>query len=293
VRIKLLNLAELPFNANATLKDIPYNQAEQKRFATEVNRIRKVDTIYHPEWTINLDEVTVRAQRLLKKEKRENDLKQTYKERGLFYSASSKKLYMEDLPAGGAIYKDVYEVIQAKIPGANVTRTDEGRQVLLRGQSSIQNPTYASIELNGALISPLAAEAIIPELIEVIDIKRGLYSTAVYGEAGNGGVISIITRDPQKTSRKVHVAGILQVDHPGYHKARTFYAPDYNDPSEDKDKPNYRTCLYWNPDAALDNQPTPVQFFTGDKLSEFLIIVEGISETGLPFVGHQSIQVGK
>ena len=67
VKFELLNLHELAFNESVTLKDFPYSRKAQAVFATEVNRIRKVDTIYHPEWSINLDAVTVKAQKIDKK----------------------------------------------------------------------------------------------------------------------------------------------------------------------------------------------------------------------------------
>ena len=55
---------------------------KQKLFATEVNRIRRVDTIYHPEWSIDLEAVTVKAQRLADSRKREADTRRKFKERG-------------------------------------------------------------------------------------------------------------------------------------------------------------------------------------------------------------------
>ncbi len=293
VKFELLNLHDIDFKDSISLKGIPYNKAEQKLFATEVNRIRKVDTIYHPEWSIDLDAVTVKATRLAESQKKEADTKKKFKDRGLFYSASSQKIYMDDLTAGGAIYLDVYEVIRNRVGGAQIIGTDEGREVLLRAQSSLQNPTYATIELDGTLISAGTAASIDPSNIEMIDVKRGLSATAVYGEAGNGGVITIITKDPAANVRNIKTPGVLTIEHPGYHQARTFYVPDYENDNFARQKPDYRTTLYWNANAKLTEKPLPLQFYTGDKLSEFLIFVEGITADGMPFVGQEVIQVGQ
>lgn len=293
VQIELLSLHDIDFKDSISLKGIPYNKAEQKLFATEVNRIRKVDTIYHPEWSIDLDAVTVKATRLAESRKKEADTRRKFKDRGLFYSSTSQKVYIDELTAGGAIYKDIYEIIRNRVGGAQIITTNEGREVLLRAQSSLQNPTYASIEVDGVLVSAGTAASIDPSNIDLIDVKRGLSATAIYGEAGNGGVITIITKDPSANVRTIRTPGVLTIDHPGYHQARTFYVPDYENDNFARQKPDYRTTLYWNPEAKLTEKPLPIQFYTGDKLSEFLIFIEGITEDGMPFIGQEVIQVGQ
>ena len=71
-----------------------------------------------------------------------------------------------------------------------------------------------------------------------------------------------------------------------------FYAPNYATDSMDQEKPDYRTTLYWNSTAGIDaKQATPFSFYTGDKLSEFLIFVEGMTKDGQPFVGQKTIRV--
>lgn len=68
--------------------------------------------------------------------------------------------------------------------------------------------------------------------------------------------------------------------------------PQYTDLDNQQIKPDYRTALYWNPSAKINaEQATPFSFYTGDKLSEFLIFVEGITEEGQPFVGQKTIRV--
>ncbi len=293
VKFELLDLHNLEYDDSITLKSIPYNREEQTLFATEVNRIRKVDTIYHPEWTIDLDAVTVSAQRLAESRKKEAVTKKKFKDRGLFYSASSQKVYMDDLVAGGATYQSVYDVIRDRVPSAKIIGAGDDRQVLLRAQSSFTIPTYAAIELNGVIVSGPTAAAIVPTDIDMIDVKRGLAASSIYGEAGKGGVITIITKDPQANTRNIRTPGIIRVEHPGYHQARTFYTPDYSVNGFERQKPDYRTTLYWNANAKLGKKPTNLKFYTGDKLSQFLIFVEGITSEGLPFVGQQVIQVGQ
>ncbi len=292
VKFELLNLHELAFNDSITLKDFPYSRKTQAVFATEVNRIRKVDTIYHPEWSINLDAVTVKAQKIEKKRKRAIATEKLYKERGFFYSEFSQKVYMEDVTAGGAIYTNIYDLVRDRVTNIQIRTTPNGKEIYLRGESSISNSTPAIFEVDGAIVSSITAASLVPSEIAMIDVKKGLAATSIYGSQGVGGVITIITKEPKNHNRKIRTPGILTINHPGYHQARTFYAPNYAMDDVDQEKPDYRTTLYWNSTAGIDaKQATPFSFYTGDKLSEFLIFVEGMTKDGQPFVGQETIRV--
>ena len=293
VQFELLNLHELTFNDRISLKDIPYSRKAQTVFATEVNRIRKVDTIYHPEWLINLDAVTVKAQKIEKKRLRKIATKKLFKERGYFYSDFSQKVYLEDVTVGGAIYNDIFELIRDRVTNAQIRTIPPGiKVVFFRGESSISLPSHAIFEVDGVIVSPETASAIVPSNIDLIDVKKGLAATSIYGADANGGVITIITKEPKDYNRTIKSRGVLTIQHPGYHQARTFYTPDYKAEGVDKNKPDYRTTLYWNPSAKIDSkEATSFSFYTGDKLAEFLIFVEGITEDGHPFVGQKTFTV--
>jgi hypothetical protein len=295
VQFELLKLHQLDFNKEISLKTLPYNKKRQQLFAKEVSRVRKIDTIYHPEWQINLDAVTVKAQKIAAKRKRTLATKQFFKERGYFYSDFSEKVYMEDLPANGAHYTSVLDIIRDRVGNAQIRTLKPGiggKVIILRGENSIMNSSYAMIEINGVKVSYMALAMLVPSEIAMIDVKKGLIASSIYGEDGNGGVISIITKEPQKHNRVIKVSGILTIHHPGYHKARTFYAPNYAKDKQLKEKPDYRSTLYWNPSIQIQaNKSTPFSFYTGDKLDDFLIFIEGITEDGLPFVGQKRIRV--
>jgi hypothetical protein len=296
VKFELLKLHQLDFNKEISLKSLPYNRKRQQLFAKEVNRVRKIDTIYHPEWKINLDAVTVKGQKIDAKRQRAMATKQFFKERGYFYSDFSEKVYMEDVPAKGAHYLNIYEFIRDRVKGAQIFTIEKGgverKVVQLRGQSSFKIPTYATFEVDGVIVSSLTAESLVLANIEMVDVKRGLAATSIYGEVGKGGIITIITREPKDHNREIKIPGILTIQHPGYHKARTFYTPNYAKDKQLQEKPDYRSTLYWNPSAKIEaHKSTPFSFYTGDKLDKFLILVEGITEEGVPFVGQQSIRV--
>ena len=199
---------------------------------------------------------------------------------------------MEDVTAGGAIYTNIYDLIRDRVTNIQIRTTPLGREIYLRGESSISNSTPAIFELNGAIVSDITAASLVPSEIAMLDVKKGLAATSIYGIQGVGGVITIITKEPKDHNRKIRTPGILTIKHPGYHQARTFYAPNYATDSMDQEKPDYRTTLYWNSTAGIDaKQATPFSFYTGDKLSEFLIFVEGMTKDGQTFVGQKTIRV--
>ena len=243
-----------------------------------------------------MDAITIKAQKLTQKRKRAIATKKLFQERGLFYSDFSQKLYLEDMVAGGAHYLTIHDLIRDKVGGVQFTTVEENgvqvRKVLLRPQSSFRVPTYAIFELDGTIISDATAASIVPTNIAVIDVKRGLSAASIYGEAGNGGVITLLSKEPSDLKREIKTPGILTILHPGYHQARTFYIPDYAAAGVDKNKPDYRTTLYWNSTVQVEaKKASPFSFYTGDKLSEFLIFVEGITHEGQPIVGHKTISV--
>ncbi|MEM1121148.1 MAG: hypothetical protein AAGJ18_11920, partial [Bacteroidota bacterium] len=293
VRFELLNLHELAFNEKSTLKRTVFAPEKQVSFTEEIAKVRKIDTIYHPEWSIDLSAVTVKAQRIEAKEKRKEATRELFKERGYFYSDFSQKVYTEDITGGGAFYTNIYDLIRDRVVSAQIrTLAPNEKAVFIRGESSISNPTPAIFEVDGVIVSAASAAAIVPTDIALIDVKKGLVATSIYGSQGAGGVISIITKEPQDLNRKVNVKGILNISHLGYHKARTFYAPNYQ--KRNTDKPDFRTTLYWNPAMRLDEQKgtAPFAFYTGDKLAEFVLFAEGLTEDGQPFVGETIFSVG-
>ncbi|TVR72953.1 MAG: hypothetical protein EA408_05750 [Marinilabiliales bacterium] len=84
-------------------------------------------------------------------------------------------------------------------------------------------------------------------------------------------------------SCKVSPPGLLSFELQGYYRAREFYSPMYDRPGPHHDQPDYRTTLFWEPEIKPgEDGRAKVSFFTSDKPSVYRIIVEGITETGIP-----------
>src|SRR5690606_24862412 len=114
-----------------------------------------------------------------------------------------------------------------------------------------------------------------------VDVFKGV-NTAQFGSRGANGAIAIYTRRGS-LSYGGPAAGIARYQLQGYSIAREFYSPKYDVPLEEHNLPDIRNTLYWNPSVTTDKQGrAQVTFFTSDVVSEYRVVVQGISTDGIP-----------
>jgi hypothetical protein len=127
--------------------------------------------------------------------------------------------------------------------------------------------------------------------VSFFDVLR-FTDRGVYG--GTGSMITIFSRsvDDGLYTIEREPSGIISLIFPGYYRAREFYSPRYDEPGPHHDQPDYRTTLFWEPEikTGADGR-AKVSFFTSDKASVYRIIVEGITETGIPLVKTKEFRV--
>lgn len=70
----------------------------------------------------------------------------------------------------------------------------------------------------------------------------------------------------------------------GFNRYKSFYTPKYTTDEECKSLvPDNRTTIYWQPKLLTDvNGKTNVHFHTADRLSFYTVIIEGITDKGIP-----------
>ncbi|MDT0557774.1 hypothetical protein RM697_03900 [Ichthyenterobacterium sp. W332] len=124
---------------------------------------------------------------------------------------------------------------------------------------------------------------------EIIDEPKKL--NQLYAEVRNtvpsefmvfGSIISIYTRNgkglygalrPRKENKVFTVKGFSPV--------KEFYTPDYNSNNTFyENKPDYRSTIYWNPNAELKNNELNISYYHSDNEGDFVIIIETISNDG-------------
>ncbi|SNC76007.1 TonB-dependent outer membrane receptor, SusC/RagA subfamily, signature region [Hymenobacter gelipurpurascens] len=192
-------------------------------------------------------------------------------------------------------YSNIFQLMQGRVAGVQVTPSGYSYQVLIRGVSSLTGSSTPLFLLDGM---PLADAdgllGILPNTVERIEVLKGAEG-AIYGSRGANGVIAVFTKrgNPNYDSSKEPSVGIAVRNLPTYYRAREFYAPRYEPTQPNNPKPDPRaTTLYWLPRLSVPaSGQARVIFYASDQGGSFRAVVEGISKTGQPALGETSMTV--
>ncbi len=149
--------------------------------------------------------------------------------------------------------------------------------------------------INGLRVSCFWIKNLRIEEIAFIDVLR-YPQTYLYG-GQFGDAVHTVVAVFEKTVEDYRDAdtplpGIITFEFPGYYRAREFYSPVYDAPGTDHSRPDYRTTLFWDPEIRVGSDgKAKVSFFTSDKSSAFRVIVEGMTETGIPVYSSGEFRV--
>ena len=128
--------------------------------------------------------------------------------------------------------------------------------------------------------------------MNIIDRIDVLNASPLYGVRGANGVINIITltgirRAPEKPSPN-YIYTVVN----GYDIPRIFYSPNYDNKTEQTFLPDYRTTIFWEPNITVEkNLKSTLQYFNADNPAKISIVVEGITEEGIPVTGKAEYYV--
>jgi hypothetical protein len=116
-----------------------------------------------------------------------------------------------------------------------------------------------------------------PAKISRIEVINEIY---IKGSSIYGGIISIY-------SLKGDIAGVDLPENSLFFDFQTFTEqdkiifPDYSKNKGDLNMPDYRSCLYWNPNLKLgNNMKAGLEFYTSDRTGEYLVLVRYVNESG-------------
>src|SRR4030042_6548 len=128
-----------------------------------------------------------------------------------------------------------------------------------------------------------------PVDIEKIDVVQ---SPFIQGNESYFGIINMITKQADFTNFDLPSYAIRNL-YTFFQVPGTFHSPDY---SSDNDSltshPDFRNLLYWNPEVVTDNNGTVADsFYTADDISDYRIVIQGLSEDGLPGYSEAVISV--
>jgi len=235
--------------------------------------------------SIDIDEVTVTAKKI--------DKIISYYEEGMLYTQPDNRIVTATMPSLHQ-YNNIYDILRGQVSGMELVRPEkEGTQkaVIFRGLSTglskdVKIENGARFMVNGAFVSQNYVESIPPQNIAFLDVIKSLNKLTPFGELGVNGLIMVYLRPPEKNIQKsaITVNGIHNYPMEGYYEARTF-------PVLNKQKKIQATnTLYWNAEIMVDESGEYLLNFTAPANSGvFDIIVEGMSEKGMPIFGKHQI----
>lgn len=156
----------------------------------------------------------------------------------------------------------------------------------------IRNNRNARVLLDGDRVELRDISHLRGNDIEFIDVLTGA-DAAFYSNASNG-IVAVYTRRGVRISSSniKRKPGIMDFTSVGFYTAREFYAPDHINDIETAAKPDIRTTLHWEPKLFLDGKNNAkFSFFTSDKKGRYGIVIEGITDTGIPIYDFSSFKV--
>jgi hypothetical protein len=122
-----------------------------------------------------------------------------------------------------------------------------------------------------------------PADVRTINVFRRSSEIASFGIAGTGGVISVRTRRGE-SGYVENERGTLTGRITGFQLPSQFYSPRYGvNVPRDLEETDERITLHWESDLSIPETGGTLRFWTNDVPSRYRIVLQGITNTGVPF----------
>lgn len=236
----------------------------------------------------DIEEVTIKAERV-------EEVVQLY-EKAMLYSRPNTRILAQDLPLINQ-YFDIYDILRGRVAGLQLDAPDIPgikHTVILRGRvtdltkstSGVKMSNSARFMVNGSFVPTRMAESIAPAQIAFVDVVSSLDQLTLYGEQGYNGIVNIYLKqfnNIKKPWSDTDNSNLISKMIKGYHQSREFYHPNYNSADIEHQNFDQRITLYWQPNLVVDDSGSAyIEFFTADRNTIYDIVIEGISNDGLP-----------
>lgn len=271
-----VSVTKIPFNP---IEFDPNELAEYLKRTEEYLRIERQIRASREQL---LNEVVVKA-------KRPDPIKDD--SRRAMYGEPSNTVKFDNMNTAGAM--SIFDVIQGRVPGVQVTGSGMNRSIQIRGAANFSGAIEPLFLLDGMAVSKDAIISIPPSDVEAVDILKGA-NAAIYGSQGGGGVVAILTKrggsNYDWTQDKAE--GVITEKILGYSPVREFYAPKYDKAMPEHVQPDFRATMFWSPMIQTDKDgKAKVSFFASDAQTDVKIRVEGMNSTGVLGVKERTFKV--
>ena len=168
--------------------------------------------------------------------------------------------------------KSLYEI-------SIVDRVDDDRYVL-----------SPCLMIDGVIIKDASLIANLdPEIVERIDVIKEKY---LVGKYFFSGIVNVITKSGDFSSVSLPDY-MIRMPYKVIEPVFSFDSPDYSSEERRDDRvPDYRNTLYWNPSVKPDKDgKARVEFWSSDNKSDYLVNIQGITQSGKMFSLKKIIKV--
>lgn len=173
-----------------------------------------------------------------------------------------------------------FEVVNA--PG------EDGGKILFRGVNSIyaKNMQGAVFVVNGRVAGYNYKDInyLNSNDIEKIEVTKSSAAGLKYTPYATGGLIEITLKGFKLNENLPFQEADPNIVHiSGYTKVREFYSPVYKNQKQKDDTIDLRRTLYWMPNLTIsESGKATLNYFNSDLQGEYILRIEGISNTGTP-----------
>ena len=242
--------------------------------------------------TINLGEVKIVSQK-----PKDVQAQKVERSRSKYGKPDSELIITQDMYS----YPNLAEAMRGKIPGVEIVSSttssvggvsgmSQNYKIRIRGSGTIYGTTAPLILVDGIKTSMDDLVTIPVNFVERIDVLKTIGSSSIFGIDGASGVINLITRAGGPGYIPVNYSKSIRIN--GYHSPRIFYSPQHPSNSKSEYNPDLRSTLYWNPDIYLEgNTEVKLNYYNGDNAAMKRIVVEGITNSGIPVTGKAEYEV--
>ena len=186
-------------------------------------------------------------------------------------------------------YRNVFDIIQQQTSGIQVVSQNNGDYLLTSRGGTL------NFAVDGMVTDNSFIESLQPCDIETIDVLRGSDATIFGTQAGDGGIVNILTKSGNSNYTgpiTQLVPGIITGWRLGYHIAKEFYTPQYDVSKPEHDLPDFRSTIFWQPSIKTDAMgKATVSFWNSDAKTTMQVNIEGFSNKGRIAVGRLEYDV--
>ncbi len=222
---------------------------------------------------LTLSMITVTA----RKKTREQEVEERYA--STLFASGAQKTYEFTSNNDLTAYRNVFDYLQARVPGLQVYRRGQDYVLYYRQRRTLMGGLIPMTLFLDEVRTDASLIAFIPGN-QIAMVK--VYDYFVGAEGGaSGGALAVYTKKGDDLFNSPG-AGSGQVPFVGYSIVKEFYTPDYSGVDKKNAAADHRMTLHWNPDMYVngENEKVPVVFYNNDRARTFRVVIEGLTTDG-------------